>query len=221
MIFMLQWHHFTFMEETPYKEKSVTSEHTPPLSRAVSFFKEIAFFFLLALLIVVPIRVFIAQPYIVSGASMYPTFTNGDYLIVDQLTYRFDSPKRGDVIIFRFPLEPSKFFIKRVIGLPHETVHINNNRVSITPRKGDEFILFETYVGGETVNNLSFALSEKEYFVMGDNRMESLDSRVWGAVPRDKIMGRAFLRLFPITKIDYLPGSAENFNTMQKDATIE
>src|SRR3989338_9662403 len=86
---------------------------------------------IIALLIVVPFRIFIAQPYVVSGSSMDPTFKDADYLIVDQLSKRFEDPKRGDVLIIKYPKDPSKFFIKRLIGFPEETVLITDGVVSI------------------------------------------------------------------------------------------
>ncbi|MDZ4226125.1 MAG: signal peptidase I, partial [Patescibacteria group bacterium] len=97
-----------------------------PEEQRENIFTELLKFALVAVIIVVPVRLFIAQPFIVSGASMEPTFDNGEYLIVDELTYRFDEPKRGDVIIFIYPKDPSQYFIKRVIGLPTETVHIES-----------------------------------------------------------------------------------------------
>ena len=166
---------------------------------------ELLKFIFLAVLIVVPVRVFVAQPFVVSGSSMVPTFENGEYLIVDELSYNLGEPDRHDVIIFRYPSDPSKFFIKRVIGLPNETVDISGSEVSVTSGK-DTIELVEPYVENKTDNNVHFELKDDEYFVMGDNRAASSDSRYWGAVPRDHIIGRAFLRLLPIQKIDILPG---------------
>src|SRR3989338_3132721 len=96
-----------------------------------SFLLEVAKFVFLALIIVVPVRVYVAQPYIVSGTSMIPTFENGDYLIVDQLSYRLHEPERGDVVVFRYPNDPSKFFIKRIIALPNETLEIESGNITI------------------------------------------------------------------------------------------
>jgi signal peptidase I len=97
-----------------------------------SALKEIAIFLVLAIVIVLPIRLFIAQPFVVEGESMHPTFENGDYLIVDELSYHFHQPHRGDVIVFRYPGDPSVFYIKRVIGLPGETMSITKGQVTIT-----------------------------------------------------------------------------------------
>jgi signal peptidase I len=166
-------------------------------------------FLFIALLIIVPIRVFIAQPFIVSGASMDPTFQDKQYLIVDELSYRFGEPERGDVVIFKFPRNPKQFFIKRVIGLPGETVTIaDNGNVVIKDSAGAEevFTLSEPYIAYPKGGSLARALKTDEYFMMGDNRAGSYDSRAWGPVDRDFIVGKAFLRLFPFTKIDVLPG---------------
>tara|TARA_Y100000310_G_scaffold88016_1_gene84936 strand:+ start:5718 stop:6272 length:555 start_codon:yes stop_codon:yes gene_type:complete len=172
-------------------------------------FTEVIKFALLALIIVVPIRLFVAQPFIVSGASMVPTFETGQYLIIDQLTYHFEKPERSDVIIFRFPNDPSKFFIKRIIGLPGETVEMREGDVIIRNENLlVEFVLEEPYLEGITTKDLLTAkLGTDEYFVMGDNRKESSDSRLWGALPEDLIVGRALVRLLPVNTIDVLPGS--------------
>jgi len=175
-----------------------------------SFIKELITFIVLALIIVVPIRLYIAQPFIVNGSSMSPTFETGQYLIVDQISYRFDEPERGDVIIFRFPNDPSKFFIKRIIGLPNETVELIGENVFITTRNenGTERIeLDEEYVVLEKENSNTTTLGETEYFVMGDNRLASLDSRSWGPLEEEFIIGRAYLRLLPFGKLGILPGN--------------
>lgn len=170
--------------------------------------KEIFRFAVLAVLIVIPIRVFIAQPFIVSGESMVPTFNDKDYLIVDEISYRFHDPKRGDVIVFRYPNDPKKFFIKRVIGLPGESIKISGNIITIYNEQNPEgFNLDEPYVKNISFNNMSQEIGPDEYFVMGDNRLHSLDSRSWGNLPAGNIVGKAFLRLIPINAIGYLPGS--------------
>lgn len=140
---------------------------------------------------------------------MSPTFQSGEYLIVDELSYRFEGPQRGDVIIFRYPRNPSEFFIKRVIGLPGETVDIANNKVTITTKSGETMTLNEPYVkntgdGGP----YHVVLPPGEYFVLGDNRPESSDSRVWGDLPRENIVGRALVRLLPLQTAGLLPGAA-------------
>lgn len=174
-----------------------------------NFIKEILKFALVAILIIVPFRIFIAQPFIVSGASMSPAFETGQYLIIDQLTYQFEKPKRLDVIIFKFPQDESKFFIKRVIGLPGEIVEIKKGIVSIqTKENTDVLILDESYIADENErsDNIAIILRDDEYFVMGDNRQASADSRLWGPLQEDLIVGRALLRAFPITKVEIFPG---------------
>ena len=171
---------------------------------------EIIRFSIIAILIVVPIRMFIAQPFIVSGESMQETFQSGEYLIVDQVTYHLSDPKRGEVVIFRYPRDPSKFFIKRVIGIPGDTITIEQSQVTIS---NDEFpdgiILEESYIKKMSpTGNFSETLGDREYFVMGDNRDHSSDSRSWGVLQEERIVGRAFMRLFPPSAIDYLPGVA-------------
>lgn len=174
-----------------------------------SAFKEILTFIVLAVIIVVPIRIFVAQPFIVEGESMHPTFESGDYLVVDELTYRLSEPKRGDVIVFRYPGDPKIFYIKRIIGLPGETVHINNGKTTITKTDGTTITLDESYVVAEDATyNEDKTLGSDEYFVMGDNRPQSSDSRIWGPLPKNDIMGRAYLRLLPPSKLGVLPGRA-------------
>lgn len=167
-------------------------------------------FSLIALLVVIPIRFYVAQPFVVRGASMEPTFSGGEYLIVDQLTYRFDDPERGDVIILRYPKDESVFFIKRVIGLPGETVEIVGKKIII--QRGENvpaIALDEAYIGDAYIQDEygMYTLGEDEYFVLGDNRRESSDSRSWGVLERDNVVGRAYLRLLPPTKINVLPGA--------------
>ena len=180
-----------------------------PKEKSENFFTELLKFALIALVIVVPVRLFIAQPFIVSGASMVPTFLNGQYLIVDELSYRFEAPKRGDVIIFRYPKDPSQFFLKRIIGLPGETVILAGGAVSVQKTDGKTVLLDESYVANQGSANQSYKVPTAEYFVMGDNRPESSDSRTWGFVPRANIVGRAFLRLLPVQTIDLFPGSTQ------------
>jgi len=171
-------------------------------------FWELARFALLALTIVIPIRIYIAQPFIVSGSSMVPTFEDGQYLIIDEISYRFNDPKRDDIIVFRYPNDPKKFFIKRIIGLPNETVDIKGNTVTIKNKEHpDGLVLDQSFIENISNNNTHFELQDGEYFVMGDNRSASSDSRYWGAVSKKLLIGKVFLRLLPISKIGILPGS--------------
>lgn len=169
------------------------------LKQLLLFFWEIAKIVILALIIVIPIRYFIFQPFIVKGISMEPNFHNGDYLIVDEISYRFRTPYRGDIIIFRYPQNPSEKFIKRIIGLPEEIVSLENNQIVIIDKFGEREVLNESsYLNSQTLfNNKEIYLTQDEYFVLGDNRSSSFDSRSWGVLPRKNIIGRALFRVFP------------------------
>lgn len=174
-----------------------------------SFIGEVLNFAFIALVIVLPIRLFVAQPFIVSGASMETTFSSGEYLIVDQVSYRFEEPERGDVIVFRYPKDPSKFFIKRIIGIPGDTLDIAGSVVTLKNKDfPDGTTLTEPYIREMAPSvTLTETLGDDEYFVMGDNRNASSDSRMWGVLQRDKIVGKAFLRLYPFTELGVLPGA--------------
>ena len=176
-----------------------------------SSFRELAQFALIALLIVLPIRWFVAQPFIVSGASMEETFHDNDYLIVDQLSYHFDEPERGDVIVFKYPKDPSKYFIKRIIALPGEEIEVAGGSVIIKNEANPEGItLNESYAQlGQGAHQQRLELGPDEYFVMGDNRDHSSDSRVWGVLKREEIVGRALLRLLPPNRLGAFPGAVE------------
>src|SRR5580700_7614121 len=162
-----------------------------PAQRSENFFTELLKFIVIAAIIILPIRFFVAQPFIVSGESMSPTFENGQYLIVDELSYHFEAPQRGDVIVFRYPKDLSQFFIKRIIGLPGETVIIHDDTVSIKETNGQTVALNEPYVVNQgDGSDATYIIPPGQYFVMGDNRPESSDSRVWGLLPAQNIVGR-------------------------------
>jgi len=147
----------------------------------------------IALAIVIPIRMFVFQPFIVKGASMEPNYHDFDYLIIDELSYRFETPQRGDVIVFRSPMNPSQRFIKRLIALPNETVQILKNEVVITTSEGKTITLNEaTYLpsGLYTSDSNQTTLTAGEYFVLGDNRPFSYDSRYFGAIKGNTIIGK-------------------------------
>lgn len=183
-----------------------TLSQAPGVKNQPGFWRELIKLVLLSLLIVVPFRLYIAQPFIVDGASMDPTFETGDYLIVDEISYRFKTPERGSVLIFKYPRDPRKSFIKRVIGLPEETVSISDGQVTIINTHNPEgFVLDEPYVKLNKQDSLNYVLGAGEYFVMGDNRIGSADSRIWGPVPEGNIVGRPIFRLLPPT---FFPGNA-------------
>ncbi|MFA5080015.1 MAG: signal peptidase I [Candidatus Paceibacterota bacterium] len=152
---------------------------------------------LIALIIVIPIRIFVFQPFMVSGASMEPNYHSTDYLIIDELSYRFNTPKRGDVIVFKYPKNPSLKYIKRIIGYPGETVEIKDTKILITSVDNTTISLDENYLPESTISSWirgatygPITLKEGEYFVLGDNRNYSADSRSWGLLPKDNIIGK-------------------------------
>ncbi len=175
---------------------------------------------LLIVVVVIPIRIFVASPFIVDGDSMHPTFENLDYLIIDEFIYNFKAPIRGDVIVFRYPNNPSIFYIKRIVGLPGETISINRGVVTVTTVLGEKISLAESYIVNEDATyTKNVSLNPGEYFVMGDNRPSSSDSRIWGPLPEKDIIGRVDLRLLPIKRGGVFPGSADYSNTSTSTTT--
>ncbi len=162
---------------------------------------------IIALLIVLPIRYYLFQPFIVKGDSMVPNFHSGDYLIVDEVSYKIGSPQRGDVVVLKYPLDTTQRFIKRIIGLPGEIIEIKGGKITIF-KDGENINLDENKYLPDPVNtegDVKITLGDNKYFVLGDNRQFSYDSRRWGVLPREDIIGRAIFRLYPFTAISYLP----------------
>ncbi len=186
-----------------------------------SFILEIIKIVILAFIIIVPIRIFLFQPFFVQGDSMKPNFEDSQYLIINELGYKeteigltgkslfvikpFKKIDRHKVIVFRYPLDPSKYFIKRVIGLPGEKIEIKNGKVTIYNNDNpDGLVLDESdYLSDsvKTEGDLALNLKDNEYFMMGDNRKYSSDSRVWGPVKSKFIMGEVLLRAWPLDKL--------------------
>lgn len=175
------------------------------LASAGRFVVELVEIVVISLAIILPIRYFLIQPFYVKGASMEPTFDDHEYLIIDEISYRFDAPARGDVVVFRYPLDPKQYFIKRIVGLPGETVTVKDNRVLIKgPGDAEARVLDESaYLapGTETAGDRTIALGPDEYFVLGDNRRSSLDGRTFGALPRAFIVGRVWIRGWPFDRV--------------------
>lgn len=169
---------------------------------------ELLRFIITALIVIVSIRYFVATPFIVSGESMDKTFHNNDYLIVDKLSYRFSEPARGDIIVFEFPLDTTRHHIKRIVGLPGETISTDGESVRIVNDTYPEgTVLKEPYISmHEITYRDTRTLGPDEYYVMGDNRDNSLDSRRSGPLNKRFITGRALVRLYPFTGISLLPG---------------
>jgi signal peptidase I len=165
---------------------------------------EIAEVLLIAVIAVAAIKYFLVQPFIVNGASMEPNFFDGDYLLIDELTYRFKEPQRGDVVVFHAPQDESIYYIKRIIGLPGEKVEVNDNAITIVNSEHPKgFQLDESYlsqgISSSWSGNISITLKPGQYFVLGDNRLNSLDSRYWGPLDQKEIVGHVKLRLWPVT----------------------
>lgn len=168
----------------------------PFFKRSFSFLIEIIKIVVIALVIVIPIRYFVFQPFFVRGQSMEPNFHHGDYLIVEKVSFRFREIKRGEVIVFRPSNQFASAFIKRIIGLPGETIEIRDGIVYIQEQALVEY----TYIPKnlKTTGDIEIILAENEFFVLGDNRGASLDSRKWGALQREDIVGRVYLRAWPV-----------------------
>ena len=198
------------IQNTPPRQKDNSQKSSATLQGGTQ--RSIFFYTVVALGLALFIRFFVAAPYVVSGASMEPNFDNWHYLIIDRVTYHLEDPKRGDVIVFDLPQEPSRSLIKRVIGLPGETVALRDDHITIINEKHPQgFTLVEPYLDPENLgggNNLRITLDKDQFFVLGDNRRVSADSRIWGTLPREMIVGRAILRLYPFNKISVLPSEA-------------
>jgi signal peptidase I len=195
----------------------------PKASSAVLFLLDFFKVVVIALIIILPIRQLVFKPFVVSGSSMEPNFSNGQYLIIDELSYRFGDPQRGDVIVLHYPNNEKEYFIKRIIGLPGETVQIDNGSVTIfnkeypqgttlnesyLPSQGLSFPHNTALVGG----NKTLTLGSDEYFMMGDNRLASSDSRDWGPLKRREMVGKVFVRAVPLSQFQKFHTPSYSFN---------
>jgi len=188
-----------------FKDEKIGMDDSGDLMNRLKNFLDLSFetirVVIVSLVIIFVVRSFVLQPFFVDGASMQPNFHDGDYLIVNEIGYRLENPQRGDVIIFRYPADPSKFFIKRVIALPGETVEIRAGVIKIySDGNLDGSILDESaYLqeGTVTSGNVFETLGEGEYYVLGDNRSASSDSRIWGKLENRFIIGKAWVRAWP------------------------
>lgn len=197
------------MEEQlhPQHQQNLHAGSTKNSSKEPNFWKDMLKSAALAFIIVVLIRSFIAQPFKVAGQSMDPTFIEEEYMIIDQISYKITPPKRGDVIVFRYPNDPKVFYIKRIIAVPGESVTIDQGTVTISQANGDTEVLTEPYVANHDTRSMpTLDVTEGHYFVMGDNRPVSSDSRMWGLLPQENIVGRPFLSILPLARAAIYPG---------------
>lgn len=192
------------MEEKITKPKTEQEKKSGFLKNFFASLKEVLKFAAISLAIVVPFRLWVAQPFIVSGASMEPSFENGDYLIIDELSYKFKEPKRDEVVVIRLKNSPV-FYIKRIIGLPGENIEIKNGAVYIADGKNEQKLkLDEAFLKEEeTYPESFFELKYDEYLVLGDNRTKSLDGRQFGPITKNNIIGKVFVRLWPVNSIGF------------------
>ena len=190
--------------ETPASSESSPAPPRFSVLRSIGDFLRLS---LIAVAIALPVRYFVAQPFIVRGASMEPNFYDREYLVVDELSYFFWPPERGEVVVFRYPLNPREYFIKRIVGLPGETVEIRDGALFVANAAHPDGVrIEESYLPSDLdrQGNARFTLGPNEYVVLGDNRSFSSDSRNWGAMDRKFITGRVVFRAWPIARAGVL-----------------
>lgn len=170
------------------------------MKKLLIFTWEVVKIVIISLAIVIPVRYYLIQPFFVRGASMEPNFDNGQYLVIDEISYRFSEPARGEVVVFKFPNDTSQYYIKRIIGLPGEKIEVKDNQIILYNQEFPQGKVLEEssyMLKGETFGDVEIDLNGGEYFVLGDNRQASFDSRQWGALSEEYIIGRVWLRAWP------------------------
>jgi len=211
------WRKNKFMEEkknTNEKWLAIRKKIIGVLVSAGLFLFEMVKIAVLAGITIGLIRYYLFKPFYVKGASMEPNFFEKEYLIIDELSYRFREPVRGEVIVFRYPENPKEYFLKRIIGLPGETVKISGGQILLYNQAHPEGIsVDETYLPEEikTEGDRTIKIGDEQYFVLGDNRSNSFDSRRFGSISRSLIVGRAWLRGWPVTRAEIFEAPAFNF----------
>jgi signal peptidase I len=214
------------MYETEQKQNEVLNNINPGKENKVisflSFFWDLVKTFIVVMMIAFSIRYFIIQPFVVDGDSMLPNFVNNEYLIAEKISYDFRDPSRGDVVIFRYPKNPEVIYIKRVIGLPGESIEIKNGKVFVTSPGNQQFELAENYLSkstktnsyneGQSSDEFKLQIKDKEFFVLGDNRDHSSDSREWGVLPKGNIIGRVWITVTPLDRFKFFSHEAYDLN---------
>ncbi|MCF6276277.1 MAG: signal peptidase I [Candidatus Magasanikbacteria bacterium] len=207
------------VEEDGEKNEDETLEDELDLTQEKSIFRKIGSFFLelikialLAGITIGVVRYFLFKPFYVKGQSMEPNFHERDYLIIDEISYRFGEPERGEVIVFKAPLDNEDFYLKRIIGLPGERVKVENSKIIVYNKDNPAGVVVdESYIIEETPGTYSVTLAEDQYFVMGDNRDESFDSRRFGPISEDTIVGKAWVRGWPFSRVSLFNTPKYNF----------
>lgn len=171
------------------------------LGKAGLFLLEVVKIVVLAGITIVVVRHFLFKPFSVKGQSMEPTFFERDYLIIDEITYRFREPGRGEIVVFKSPVN-TDHYLKRIIGLPGERIKIEESKVIIYNTEYPRgWVLNESYLEELTPGSISVTLGDDEYFVLGDNRDASFDSRRFGSINRSDLVGRVWFRGWPFQRI--------------------
>lgn len=193
------------MEEQDKQPSTIGNSTIKILQKAGLFLLELVKVAILAGVTIALVRYFLFKPFYVKGASMEPNFYDREYLIIDELTYRLRAPERGEVIVFKYPENPREYFLKRIVGLPGERVKVTNGQITIYNQEHPEgIILDETYLPKdlETAGEEVTSLGTNQYFVLGDNRPNSYDSRRFGAIDKSLIVGRTILRGWPLNRAE-------------------
>ena len=161
----------------------------------------------ISLAIIIPVRYLLIQPFYVKGASMEPNYEDHEYLLIDEITYHFRNPIRGEVVVFKYPNDTSQYFIKRVIGLPGENISISDNQIFVNGKKLNEVTYLASSV--QTSGSINMTLEPNQFLLLGDNRQASLDSRIFGPVDRKYIVGKTWIRAWPFNRLTHF--SAPNY----------
>lgn len=208
------------LEEATGSSTKKNSQPTSFWRSAGVFIFEVVKVVVISLVIIIPVRYYLIQPFYVKGASMEPNFHDYEYLIIDEVSYRLNQPQRGEVVVVRNPNERSQYFIKRIIGLPGETIEIKNGQV---------IIYNDDYPAGIELDESAYLLAEvktqgrdylklesDQYYLLGDNRTSSLDSRLFGPLSRDDIVGRTWIRAWPFNRIRHFTLPTYNLSSPAK-----
>lgn len=194
-------------------ENKLYDRFGPVGGSVIAFTLEVVQIVLISSAIIIPIRLFLIQPFYVKGASMEPNFYEQEYLIIDELSYRFRMPERGEIVVFKYPRDHKQYYIKRIIGLPGETVEISDGHVVVYNKEHPNgIVLEEDYLTQDlTTGKEKVTLGINEFYVLGDNRDASMDSRSFGVVDKDELIGRVWVRGLPLSRVSTFDIPSYNF----------